>query len=115
MDGLGGVVGKVGRGHLGRRLDQHARHVDGDVAGADDDHARRVEIGGAVDEIRVGVVPVDEARRTDDPRLVLARDAQLPVVGGADREHDGIVHAAQLVERERVADIDIAVEVDALV
>ena len=115
VDGAGGIVRQVGRRHLRRRLDQHPRHVDGDVAGADDDHARRVEIGRPVDEVGVGVVPVDEARGADDAGLVLARDAEQTVVGGADRQHDGVVHLAQLVEGERLADIDIAIEVDALV
>ena len=36
-------------------------------------------------------------------------------MGGADREHDGVVHPAQLVEGERLADIHIAVKVDAFV
>ena len=36
-------------------------------------------------------------------------------MGGAHRQHDRVVHFAQLVERERLADIDVAVEVDPVV
>ena len=74
-------------------LEQHPRHVQRHVALADDDglvalRQVRVEFG----VLRQAVVPADKlAGRVDALELGLARDAQLPVFGGAVGEYYGIV------------------------
>jgi hypothetical protein len=94
-------------------LQQHARAVERDVAQAHDAHALDMaEVYGEVRSLRVAVVPVDELARREAVLSVLARDFEPPVAGRAVREHDGAVHAAQLVHGHCAANRDVAEEAD---
>ena len=56
------MVGRVGDLELGRRQREHARDVDRDVAGADDDDLLGLQIHLEATVVGVAVVPGDELR-----------------------------------------------------
>ena len=111
----GGMGGHVRRRHLGRRLDQHARQVEGDVAVADDGDAGGLQVRLQPAEEGVAVVPADELGGAEDSRLVAARNVERTVERRPGGQDHGIVMAPQLRQGNVAADGDVAVVVDALI
>ena len=111
-DRLGGVIHNIARRHLRRGLDQDPGHVDGHVADAHHAHGLGIEIGIEIAEIRVPVVPADELGGAVAARGVAAGHAQGPVARRPKRQHDRIVHLAQLGERHVAPHGDVAVVAD---
>ena len=109
------VLGHVGRLELVGGAGQHPRDVERHVADADHDHRpdagqRRLDAG----PVGVGVpgVPGDELGGGEAAGQVLALDAEVPVEGGAVGVDDRVDVAAQLVEGDVDADVDVADEPD---
>ena len=69
------VVGDVGPGQPLDGVDQHAGHVDGDVAVPHDHHVLRVELEDRVGEVRIAVVPPHEVEGRVTAGQVLAGNA----------------------------------------
>ena len=89
-----------------------AEAVGAGVATADDDHrlARGVDRG-PVEQPRLHPVRGDEVLHGQvDATQVPARDVELPLPEGADRQYDGIVAGAQVLHRKVNADVDPALE-----
>lgn len=108
------MLGDVGLPELVHVAEQDAGHVEGDISLADDDGVlSHVEpwIQGSV--FRKAVVPAYKGASRVHALQVLARDAQLLVLGGAVGEDDGIVMGGQLGERDLGADSDVANVVEA--
>ena len=104
------VIGDVGRGeHVGIG-DQDARHVQRDVAVADDDGAPARNVGRHLLEVRVRVVPADEVDGGHAAGQVLAGNAQRPVGLRADGVDHRVVALGQLGGLHMVADHDVAEE-----
>ena len=102
-EGVEGVVGGVGGAQVGLGQQQHPRHVQGDVAGADHHRPLGVEprVEGGV--VGVAVVPTDEVDRGDAAGQVLAGDAE-PALGlRAHRVDDRVVALQELVAGDHPA------------
>ena len=104
------VLGGVGALQLGGLQREHAGHVRGHVAVADDHGAparqRRVQLAA----VRVAVVPAHEIGGGQRAGQVLARDAQRLVGLGAHRVDDRVVVAHQVGVRDVRAHLDVAQE-----
>src|SRR6185437_13614140 len=107
--------GDVGLRQFRWRLGKEADDVERDIAVADDDRrAHRGEIDRGVAMVGMAVEPADEATRLDDPRQVLAGHAEMAVPRRPRGDGDGVVEAAQFIERDVASDLDIAPEGDAV-
>ena len=115
MDGHGRMIRQVARRHLGRRADENAGDINGDVAVTDDDGGRMIKARVEVAEVGMAVVPADEGRGAEDPVLVGAGNARRAIERAADGEHDGVIGVAQFGDREITPDLDVAEESDGFV
>ena len=104
------VVGDVGGGqHVGIG-DQDARHVQCDVAVADDNGPARRQVGRHLLEMGVRVVPAHEVDGGDAAGQVLAGNAQRPIGLRADGVDHRVVAFGELGGLHVVADRDVAEE-----
>src|SRR5579885_268461 len=106
------VLGDVGVLQFVDGLGEDAADIRGDVALADDhrDFLRQVE--GEIAVIGMTVVPADELGGRVAARQVLAGYAQAAIGLRPAGEHDGVVGAAQFLDREVAADGDVADETE---
>lgn len=104
------IVGDVRRRQVLRIPPQNPRHVDGDVAGADDRRDRAGKVDRQVEEIRVSAVPGDQRRRGMAPREILPRNPEPAVARTADGEGAGVVMRREIADREVPAQLDVAQE-----
>ena len=86
---------------------EHPRDVERDVAGADHDRPLAAQVEVVVAEVGMAVVPADELGRRVAARQVLAGDPERPVGRRADRVDDRVVVAAQVLDREVAAELDV--------
>ncbi len=110
-----GVVGDVGRRQILGIAPENPRHIDGDVAGADDRGRLHLKVYRQVEKIGVGAVPGDERRRRMAAAEILARHTEPPVALAADGEDDLIVVRREVGDREIAAQLDTAQEAHARV
>jgi hypothetical protein len=110
------VVRGVGYPELGVVERDHPRHVDRDVAVADYDHPLRTEqVELEVAVVGMAVVPGDELGRGVRSVELLAGNSEVTVGRRANRVDDRVVAAPELVPRDVLAELDAAVEPEALV
>lgn len=104
------VVGDVGRRQILRVPAENPRHVDGDVAGADDrrDGARQVDR--QIEKIGVSAVPGDQRRRRVAAGEIFTRDPEPAIALTADSDRDLIVVRPEVAEREIPAHLDVPQE-----
>ncbi len=95
-----GVRGEVGVGEFGGRFGKDSSDIDGDVAVADDRHARVVQRYVEVGEIGMPVVPADERTRAENARQIVAGHAEAAVAWSAGGDDDGVVEGQQVVDRD---------------
>ena len=105
------VVGDLGRAQVDGVLGEHARHVERDVAVADDGDLGGVErpLAG---HVGVAVVPGDEVGGAVRARADRSRDVERGIADRAGGEDHGVVALLQFVERDVAADLDVADEAD---
>ena len=111
LEALVDVRRDLGRQQLVTGLREHARDVEGDVADADHGDLVGLERPGAR-EVGVAVVPGDELRGAVGTVEVDAGQVHQPVVGGTGGEDDRVVEAAQVVEGDVGAVVDVAEQAD---
>ena len=109
------VVGDVGGAQLVGVGDQDPRHVECDVAVADDDRALAGQVRRHLAEMRVRVVPADKLNRGDTAGQVLARDPQRLVGLRADGVDHRVVALGEFVGLHMLADDEVAEEAEARV
>ena len=108
------MIGGVGGRELGGGEHEHAGHVEGDVAVADDDGAGGgEEIDLEVGVVGVAVVPADELGRGVRAGQVFAGDAEGAVGGRAGGVDDRVVVGEQVLARDVLAEGDVAEEAKA--
>ena len=107
--------GDVGLQELLGCAHQDARHVDRDIADADDGSAFHREIELTILVIGMGVVPGDELRRGVAAGEVLTGDAHLAVGLRAGGENHLVIVAGQIRQRDVPAVLDVAEEAEARV
>ena len=95
---------------FGHRLGQDPRHVERDIAIADNHDIapvqRRIQIG----EIGVAIIPADKGRAAIDARQIAAGQAERPVVRCAGGQHHRIVQLLQLGDGDVLPHRDISAE-----
>ena len=91
-------------------LGEDARHIESDIAHADDHRMAARKIGVERREFRMPVIPADEFGAAEDIAELRAIDRKGPVIGCAGSEHDRIVQFAQFGDRHVAADIHVADE-----
>ncbi len=111
-DPLDRVVGGVGRLELLAREQEHARHVDRDVAVPDHDGALRGEVELQLGRIRVAVVPGDERGGRVAAGELLTIDPETTVGLRAERVDHGVVMGEQLLAGEVAPELDAAEEAE---
>ena len=111
-DRLDRRIGGIRAGELVPREREHPRHVESDVPVPDDHGTFDGKVELKLLEVRVAVVPGDELRGRPGAGKILSRDSQVPVGLRADRVHDGVVCAHELVVRHVPPDFDIAEEAE---
>ncbi len=105
------VVRDLGDEQLVCGLGQHPGNVQANVAGADDGDRAGLQRPLAAD-VRVAVEPGDEVRAAEAAGLVDAGDVEVAVLLGARREDHCVVVAAQVVELDVDAVLDVAEQPD---
>jgi hypothetical protein len=106
------VVGDVGAAQVVDPQAEDAGDVECDVAVADDHRALARQVEGRVAEVRVAVVPGDERGGRVAARQVLARDAEVPVVGCAHGVDHGVVVREQLLVGQVTAHLHVEVKAE---
>ncbi len=104
------MVDDVRSGELLGGLGEDARDVERDIAIADHRYRCAVEGRGEVGMVGVAIVPADERGRSDHAGEVCAGNAERAIGGCAGRDHHRVVEAAQLLDRDILADRDMAEE-----
>ena len=104
------VVGDVGAGQVVRVGGEHAGHVEGDVAVADDHDPLVAEIDWQIGEVGMPVDPGDQLGGGSGARQAHPVDVQPTVVGRADRVQHGVVVGQQVGVAQVLADLDVEIE-----
>ena len=104
------MIGDVGAGQLVRVGGEHASHVDGDVAVADDDDPFVAEIDWQIDEVGVTVDPGHQLGGGAGAGQAHPVDVQPAVSRRADGVDDGVVVSQQVVVAQVLADLDVEEE-----
>ncbi|CAB4881626.1 unannotated protein [freshwater metagenome] len=107
-------VRRIGDRQLLLGQHQHPRDVDGHVAVADYDGTRTGELERVVGGVRMAVVPGDEIGGGHAARQILAGDPEAAVERRTVGVDDRMVMVEQLGVRDVAADLDMAVEAEAL-
>ena len=104
------IVGDIGRRQIFRVPTENPRHVDGDVAGADDrrDGARQVDR--QVEEVGVSAVPGNQRRRRMAAGEIFTRNCEPAVALTADSASDLVVVRPEIADREIPAQLDVPQE-----
>lgn len=104
------VVGDVGRRQVFRVPAQDPRHVDGDVAGADDRRDRARQVDRQIEKIGVSAVPGDQRRRRVAAGELFTGNCEPAIALTADSDRDLIVVRPEIAEREVPAELDVPQE-----
>ena len=105
------VGGDLGGKQVLRVLGEHARHIEGDVADADDADRRGIQRPLAR-EVGVPVVPADEVGGPVRADRVDPGDLERGVADRAGREDDGVVVLLEVLEGEVLAEAHVAEDAD---
>lgn len=92
---------------------EDTRHVEGDVAVADDDRPLPSKVEGQIPIIRVAIVPADEITGLMRTGQIFARQPDLTPQRGPCGKNDGMIASAKIVETNIRADLDPADEAKA--
>ena len=104
------MVGDVGAGQLVRVGGEHAGHIEGDVAVADDHDPFVAEIDWQIGKVGMPVDPRDQLGGGSGTRQTHPVDVQPAVVGRTDRVQHGVMVGQQIGVAQVLADLDVEVE-----
>ncbi len=98
------------RANVVRVRGEHAGHVEGDVAVADDHHPFMAEIDWQIGEVGVAVDPRDQLGGGSGAGQIHPVDVEPPIVGCTDGVQHRVVVGQQLGVAQVLADLDVEVE-----
>ena len=104
------MIGDVSAGQFVGVGGEHAGHIEGDVAVADDDDPLVAEIDWQIGEVGVTVDPGHQFGGGAGADQAHPVDVQPAVVGRADGVDDGVVVRQQVVVAQVLADLDVEEE-----